>query len=450
MKIVKKLGSLDKGSLAGWAQQLCTASSALLLLPVFVRCLGQAQSGLWLTFQTVVGVAGLADFGISYVAARQAAYALGRQQGRGFSGACDIDGAIIGTEGVRETLRLARIANVISCSFGALVLFVSLRFARFDDSAGLSPSEVSCVVGLLGGTVLIRLWGRPFASILDGTGSLHLTRLIGAGQQVFMSVGAALIVLYGGGLVVVGCWAVVTSVVEYVMFRIIYRKRIGLVPKLGFNVGDFGGLLKLVKVAYPLGLVSVGGYLVNSIQLPFIAAALGPEKVAPYYVAQRIGQFANMTILQLVLPKLPEFTRLLGMGNRSAAAVLFRRSAIQVSILSIFGALVFCVMLPTVSLHYFKVQPLPPLAIVIMSFDLLLLNSTVVLGHYVLASGQNPFWRWTLVAGIINFTILYFSLASVGIVAIPVATVLAGVATTYWASIYHGRKLWVRLNEGIV
>jgi len=153
-------------------------------------------------------------------------------------------------------------------------------------------------------------------------------------------------------LVVVGCWAVVTSVVEYVMFRIIYRKRIGLVPKLGFNVGDFGGLLKLVKVAYPLGLVSVGGYLVNSIQLPFIAAALGPEKVAPYYVAQRIGQFANMTILQLVLPKLPEFTRLLGMGNRSAAAVLFRRSAIQVSILSIFGALVFCVMLPTVSLHY--------------------------------------------------------------------------------------------------
>jgi len=41
-------------------------------------------------------------------------------------------------------------------------------------------------------------------------------------------------------------------------------------------------------------------------------------------------------------------------------------------------------------------------------------------------------------------------LASVGIVAIPVATVLAGVATTYWASIYHGRKLWVRLNEGIV
>ena len=450
MSLLGILRRVDKGSLAGWFQQLCTASSALLLIPIFVRYLGDVQSGLWLTFQSLVAIAGLADFGISYVAARQAAYALGRENGKGFAGAGDLDDALTGTLGVNETLRLARLANLASCLVGLLVLAVSIRLAHVDAGAGITRSEVDFVLYLLGLTVLVRLFGRPFASILDGSGFLHFTRLVGGGQQVFMSVGAAVIVFLGYGLAAVSVWALVTALFEYGLLRSIYLKQLGVVPSLRFRAVDYAPLVKMLKVAYPLGLVSLGGYLVNSVQLPFIAATLGPAMVTPYYVAQRIGQFINMAILQLILPKLPQFTRRLGSGDQVEAGRFMRSSCRQVLILSILGGSFFLVMLPFVSIHYFKVTPLPFSAIMVMSVDLVLLNSTVALGHYVLAAGKNPFWKWTLISGLLNFSMLYFGLRPLGIIAIPLATLMSGFFTTYWASVHHGYRTLTKLESEVV
>lgn len=444
--MVGRLKKIDKASLAGWLQQACTASSALLLVPVFVRCLGETQSGLWLTFQALVAVAGLADFGVAYVTSRQVAYALGREEGAGFSAAEDMDDNLCGISGIRETLRLARIANAMSCLIGAFILLLSVYLSNFDHNAGLGVSGVRWVVVLLGGTVLLRLWGRPFSAILDGSGDLYITRIVGAGQQLLMSAGAVVIVLCGGGLVIVGCWTMFTAILEYIIVRIVYVRKIGLVPALRVSHQDRKPLFRLVKVAYPLGLVNVGVYLISSIQLPFIAMTLGADKVTAYYVAQRIDQFFSMAISHLVLPKLPGFTRMLGMGNRIAARALFKNSGVQVFVLSIVGAFLMCSVLPIASIFYFKVSPLPIVAIFILGIDFVFRNSSVVFGQYVMAAGQNPFWRWILVAGVINFSILYLFLEKIGVVAIPLAMLISGCLTTYWTSLYYGKKLWKRLH----
>ena len=63
----------------------------------------------------------------------------------------------------------------------------------------------------------------------------------------------------------VSVWALVTALFEYGLLRSIYLKQLGVVPSLRFRAVDYAPLVKMLKVAYPLGLVSLGGYLVNSV-----------------------------------------------------------------------------------------------------------------------------------------------------------------------------------------
>src|SRR3989442_2466787 len=61
------------GTMAGWYQQACGALAALVVLPMVVKTLNAASAGLWFSFQSLLLIINLTDFGLSFVVARQVA-----------------------------------------------------------------------------------------------------------------------------------------------------------------------------------------------------------------------------------------------------------------------------------------------------------------------------------------------------------------------------------------
>jgi len=65
---------------AGWVQQAITGLSAVLVIPILLKNLGADATGVWLSFQAFVMLAGLADFGVGLAITGQAAHCLGGQK----------------------------------------------------------------------------------------------------------------------------------------------------------------------------------------------------------------------------------------------------------------------------------------------------------------------------------------------------------------------------------
>src|SRR5437660_11837473 len=64
------------GTLGGWYQQACGALAALIAVPLVINNLGSVDAGLWFSFQSMLAVINLTDFGLSFVVSRQVAYSL--------------------------------------------------------------------------------------------------------------------------------------------------------------------------------------------------------------------------------------------------------------------------------------------------------------------------------------------------------------------------------------
>jgi hypothetical protein len=76
----------------------------------------------------------------------------------------------------------------------------------------------------------------------------------------------------------------------------------------------------------------------------------------------------------------------------------------------------------------------------LMTIDLLFLGGSVVWGHYVLASGRNPFVLSTIFTGATSLCLTLSLAFPLGTMGLPLATLIAGLVFNYRRNLVEGLR----------
>jgi O-antigen/teichoic acid export membrane protein len=284
-------------------------------------------------------------------------------------------------------------------------------------------------------------------SLLVGTGHLFAARLMLGLFFVFQGAGVALAAWLTRDLVVMAAVSCAVALSYAAVLRLLGRRLLPEVSRAKPVTVDRGQIRRILKVAGPMGVVSVSAFLFASIQVPLLAALLGPAVVAPFYLAQRIGQAGMTAVLQMFQPQLPRFTRMISAKESAHAWSVLRRNLFVGYPAVLLAATAFVVVSPWVAALLAKGKEFPSQAtLVLMGLDYAVCTCAVIGNQFVIASGRNPFAIPTLVAGLLNVAILFVLIPKGGIAGVPLASLIAGTIAAHWYSIVQ----LVRLRRELV
>jgi O-antigen/teichoic acid export membrane protein len=430
------------GTLAGWFQQGCGMMVALLLIPVVTRFLSPHEAGIWFAFQGLVTMIGLLDLGFGFAISRQAAFTIGSTEttlakddflhlAQGWTGVAQL---------FRLTHSLYRWLAIAAAGLGIVVFEVISRFGNLLPDG--TPGVRACWYAMAAASCLLILTAGHSA-FLNGIGAVYQTRLLAGLYQLAAGAGAASAAWAGWGLPAMGASFAVCAVAYRVVIGFFWHAYTHPMREVAEIAPAPGSLGRLARAALPVGGVNVFASLIYTIQSPMLGFLLGPEKVAPFYLAQKIAMACNMLAMQTALPQLPFFTRAYGSGDNAQAFTNFQKTVLHTSVFVIIAALGFYFFSPdaaSILLHQEKY--IDQYTLFLMTLDLMIMGCSTIWGQYVLASGKNPFVVTTLLNGISSLCASCFLVPILGLAGLPTATLIAGFAFNYRKCISEGLRLY--------
>lgn len=433
---------------AGWLQQGVTGLSAILVIPILLTNLGAETTGVWLSFQGFVMLAGLADFGVGLAITRQVAHCLGADSESASTG----DFLWFGRQwqGVwaiwKYSAIIYSVTILVAAAIGVAVFELFVVRSRIVEGWQENPRLLWYVMLLV--PCLLVSAARSI-SLLNGAGKLLTTRLLAATYFGFQAAAVILFATFSQSLLLMAIASVgVTSIYCISLFgiarSILLAKQSGHECRWVFSAALLG---KFTKIAVPLGFVNIGGFLTSSIQVPMIGAILGPAAVAPFFLAQKIGQFLVQAAIQFVAPKAIAFSTLIGRQQSSDATRSMDHVARFALFSIVFAQLVFVFCVTPIAPVLLSGKAYPDFAVIaLMGFDFVLLGLSVVFSQFVMASGSNPFVYTTLLSGVLNILGIIVVTPVLGLIALPIVSLAAGLMTNYIYSLI----CWLKLRRSLV
>jgi len=405
------------------------------------------HAGVWFAFQGFLGAVNLADFGLSQVLSRQVAYSFKRRHG-----AAAVSGDFIETShgwtGVAELLHAARRMFLWLNVAGVLFIIVSYELVvPLGKLLSQRGPDITFAWYLLGLATLVSLQSKLYQGVLDGLGRTYAGRIILGTIQLLNGAAVVGVMLWRPAIFILAAVSLFGAALQLTALQIWLRllARGQLARPMAKNPVS---LRALWKVAIPFGVVNASAFLVSSIQVPLIGSLLGSAAVAPFYLAQKIGQTASMIVQQAVYPHLPLFTHALAAGHPVEAHHRMTRLILLVAALAFSGFLAYFALSPWLvtvwigSGHYVDTATLAWL-----SLDYCCMCVSVTVAHFVLASGRNPFLFSTALSGLVTLSACLVLTPGWGATGVAVSGLAAGVLTNYWFAPYSGWKLWRSLKE---
>lgn len=431
------------GTLAGWYQQASGLVAAALAIPLVIRLLPPSESGLWFFFQSMLGILQLTDFGFTLVLSRQIAFSLTARDPEAGTNTDFLD-VRPGWAGISDVYMLTRRIFRWLCGFG-FVVSAGLYHAVFPLGRMIEHRNTETLASwyILGLSALLLVQTKPHQALLDGMAKVYLTRMLMGTQQLLSGFGVVAVLMGGGRFVHMSLVVFATAVLYYAATRGCVRWTTGhRLPQplpLPRNL-----LFKFLRVSMPLGTLSLSAYMTLSVQVPLVGFLLGSAAVPAYYLAQRVGFVLNQACLQFIYPQLPLFTREIGARRYCEAAHRMRQALLLAGILVVAINVVFYVASPALADWWVgSTRYLAGIPMIVLAMDFCLMHCATVWGHFVLASGSNPFLWSTLISGLLNVGLCLLWGRSFGLLGIASASLAAGLCTNYW---YNTRKGWQLLR----
>src|SRR5438445_4262638 len=327
-----------------------------------------------------------------------------------------------------------------------------MRFRNIKDWVVKHPARFRTLTGWyqLGAATITTLQSKLYQGALDGLGQLYWGRLVSGSAQL-LSGALVIVALHFKSALTAPALAVLTvSVLQMAGLRHVLMA----VAKGRLRLGRARRqipLRRLWKVAVPFGVVNSAAYLVSIIQVPLLGSILGAEVIAPFYLAQRIGQIGTNVIHQFLLPQIPLFTQQIAANDWNTACHRMRR-ILLVAGLGALGcfALYYLLSPRMVELWVGPGRYVPDRVLAVMAVDYCFLTVTVGFAQFVLASGHNPFVTTTVIAGLLNLVGCFFLSETHGALGIAFSSLVAGVATNYWYATWQWILLLRRLGKWTV
>lgn len=438
------------GALTGWLQQAISAGIALLMVPLLTSFLSAEESGLWFAFQGMVAMAGLANFGIGHVVSRQTAFCLGVRADGVRDDFLDFGQGSLGVSRLNTyASRVYMWITFCSVLIGIIIFEGVIPHTRLLPGA---PSEYRFIWYLMLGSSLFLIMGSRYVSFLLGSGLTHIVKILATLNALFQGMGIFVAVWFSSDLVLMAGVSCILALIYFFILRQVTKLCvIGLRCANYKGVIDKGVMRRMIGISFPLGVVNIGSFLFSNIQSPLVGALLGSAMVTPFYLAQKLVQFVVLGCQQSLQPQLPKFTRLVASMDWLAAVSLMKRSFKVYVPLVILAALGFTLGGPVI-LGYLTsdIATLPMNVIYVMGVDLIVLAITVAMTHFVLASGRNPFMIPSLLGGGLNLILILVLVPYLGLVALPLSTLISGLITSYYAGFFYWHRLWRQMKAKLV
>ena len=434
------------GAIAGLFQQGIGVLVALLLIPVVTQHLSPDEAGIWFAFQSLLSIIITLDFGFGFAIARQAAFTLG-------ANSCTIakDDFIHLSPGWSGVAQLFHLTRTLYRALAGMALVIGiLAFEVMSKVGNLlpigMPSVRWCWYGMVVASSLLILTAGQ-SSFLNGLGAVYQTRILLALYLLLAGTGAALTAWNGWGLTAMGASFALAAVFYWISVNMVRHAATQQMRKAKITPPPHGSLKRLAQTALPVGCVNIFGSFFYTAQVPLLGMLLGPEKVAPFYLAQRIAIGCNMLAMQFILPQLPFFTRALGSGKFNDARENMYKTILRTSLLVFLTTCIFYFLSPLAAeVLLRKANFVDHQTRLLMTIDLLFLGGSVIWGHYVLAAGRNPFVFSTIFTGAASLCLTISLAPLLGTMGLPLATLIAGLVFNYRRNLVEGIRTQKKLR----
>lgn len=304
------LAGQHRAVVVGLVAQVLQYGAALLLLPFIVTRLSSAEVGIWYVFVTVQGLAILADFGFQPTTARgfAAAYAgADRLLREGLDASV---GAKPNLSLVRQILRASRRLYLLLAAAVLLLLLTlgswyitSIAAGEIDDVRSV---QIAWAVFASGTAVnLYFLWVSPF--LLGANRPTHNYLYLIANRGGFAVLGIVAL-LAGGGLLALALASLAGGFIGRIVAAWSMRPLIRDLQAAPPSDQPWTAVLRdLAPNAGRMGLVALGGFLINRVNVLILSSFVGLTVAASYAISlQLFGALTAAALLpsQIALPQM--------------------------------------------------------------------------------------------------------------------------------------------------
>jgi O-antigen/teichoic acid export membrane protein len=422
-------------SLAGWYQQGASGIVTVCLIPFAIQKLGSEQAGLWFSFQGILALLNLCDFGFGFAVSRQASFTLG-------SDGSQHPAFVRITPGQAGMAALARCADRAFMLLGAVacLIVVFLHEAIFPFTK-ICDSPASWSWYALGGASVLQLLSKGPAALLEGAGHAFSVRLLAGTYQFLSGLAAVLILFRAPNLGAMSTGFLLTAFCHYCAVRWWARK---IAPAADLDPAECSRITRgLWSAAVPIGVVSLSGFCVTAIQVPLIAFFFGPSRVLPFYAAQKIGGMLMAACSQILSPHLPFFTMEWARNARHLAMARMSKNLRLFTIATVASQGIFFLSAPFVGRYWLGPHPfVDTLTLGILALDYTLLSVTGGISQFVLAAGRNPFIASTVLMGVLNLVGCSLLGTRFEFAGIAACSLISGLLTQYWWIAVYARRFF--------
>jgi O-antigen/teichoic acid export membrane protein len=243
----------------------------IVLVPIMLKGLGAESYGVWIAAFSVMGTAGLIDFGLALGVTREAATALG-------------------SDSWNEAAPFIRAAGTVffltGIAGGILIATVGLPLSRGLRLSAATRPIAPMVFALTGICFLGDRLLTFTTAVLRGLRRFDLTNLLAVAMAVFRAAGIIALLKTGRGVVGVMVWQVAATAAA----AWAGQAMIGwLEPRFGFRLGWFRWSQVRSNLAFSLAsqLTTIVEVMIWDVAPLVVGLVLGSVWIVPYYIAQR-------------------------------------------------------------------------------------------------------------------------------------------------------------------
>lgn len=430
-----------------YAATFLRIAGGVLLLPFILRMMSAETVGVWTVFMTVTSFINLFDFGFCPSFTRNVTYVFsGVRELKTAGYATLIEGEAIVDFGLLKGListmrwfysRVSISVFLLLTTVGTYYINVVLR-----DYSG-NHIEVYTAWFLLCGVSTCSLYTQYYEALMQGRGLVKRSKQIMiSGQVVYLLLAAVLIMFKQGLIAIVAAQASSVIIVRLLSYRFFFDKVLqqNLRVVLPFDKQE------IMKAIYPnaikIGLTTLGGFAASRSGIIFGSLYLSLNQIASYGITiQLIGTISALAAIYTTTysPKISQYR----IQNNLPAVknIYLKGQMIRIGTFITGGLSLLC--LGELALTLINSQtvlmskPLVAFALLIAFLE----NNHCIAGNILLAGNEVPFFKASLVAGVVTiilflFFLRYTNLGLLGIVLAP------GIAHLYnnWKWPYEVRR----------
>ena len=259
------------------------------LTPFILRQLGIEQYGLWVLVGSIVAYGSLLDFGIGGAVVKYVAEHRSRND-------------------VEKARALIATSLWLYCGLGLLAIVVSIVLASlFPIVFHLSPEQsvtARWLVIVMGINVGVALPGAVASSVLKGLQRYEITNIISTVALFVSAIATVVVLLLGGGVVAMVTVNIPITLAVQIPSILAIRR---IAPDLRFSWRGARRDLawEVLSFSSSLFLNDVAGRLQSKTDELVIAASMAVSAVAPYSIARKLSEAAQLLTEQFLKVLLP-------------------------------------------------------------------------------------------------------------------------------------------------